>query len=220
MVSDKAAEELAKLGQRSLDTIDKAGAWIDGVFGEGFREIGHAFADGMAGFRIRNRLRVLEKTQRAIDGAGLSGHTRPLPNRMTGPVLDAIADESDETLQDVWAAYIAFTVNPKNPSADRLLIEVIRRLEPADWPVLRKIFQSDPGPLRPEDFEIERNALESTMDRLSALNLFFYDDPKSAVVVGGGHYDGTVSVSIGNSAYYETKLLRRLKTETEVAWRQ
>lgn len=220
MVSDKAAEELAKLGQRSLDTIDKAGAWIDGVFGEGFTEVGHAFADSMAGFRIRNRLRVLEKTQRAIDGAGLSGHTRSLPNRLTGPVLDAIADESDESLQDVWAAYIAFTVNPKNPSADRLLVEVIRRLEPADWPILRKIFQSSPGRLRPEDFGIEENALESTMDRLSALNLFFYDDPKSAVVVGGGHYDGTVGVSIGDSAYYETKLLRRLKAETEAAWRQ
>jgi hypothetical protein len=37
MISDKATEELAKLGGRSLDTIDKAGGWLEEVFGQGFR---------------------------------------------------------------------------------------------------------------------------------------------------------------------------------------
>ncbi|TYO66151.1 DUF4393 domain-containing protein [Bradyrhizobium hipponense] len=219
MVGDKATEELAKLGNRSLESIDKVGSWLDGVFGEGFREVGHAFADSMAGFRIRNRLRVIEKTQKAIDLAGLVGHTRPLPGRLTGPIMDAIGDESDETLQDVWAAYLAFSVNPKNPSADKLLIDVIRRLEPQDWPILRKLFRSDPKQLLPDDLGAAANDLEVTMDRLTALGLLQYDDPKSTFLVDGNHFAGTVSVKIGDGRYYETKLLRRLKGETEEAWK-
>lgn len=219
MVGDRAAEELAKLGNRSLETIEKAGAWVDGIFGEGFREVGHAFADSMAGFRMRNRLRVLEKTQKAIDQAGLAGKTRPLSDRLTGPVLDAIADESDETLQDVWASYLAFSVNPKNPSADKLLIDLIRRLEPADWPVLKVIFKSAPKQLSPSDFGSGERDLEICMDRLSAIGLFGYDDPRSAFIVGGGHMTGAVSVKVGDASYYEAKLLQRLKTETEDAWR-
>lgn len=219
MIGDKAVEELAKLGNRSLDTIDKAGSWLDGIFGEGFREIGNAFADSMASFRIRNRLQVLEKTQKAIDQAGLSGRTRPLPDRLTGPVLDAIADESDGTLQDVWAAYVAFSVDPKNPSPDKLLIDVIRRLEPADWPILRRIFKSQPKRLLPIEFGVDPADLENSMDRLTAIGLFEYDDPRSTFIVAGGHFAETVSVGIGDAIYYETKLLRRLKDQTNDAWK-
>ncbi|CAN5323205.1 hypothetical protein BH11PSE4_BH11PSE4_34430 [soil metagenome] len=218
--SDKAAEELAKLGNRSLETLDKAGGWLDGVFGEGFREVGHAFADSMAGFRVRNRIRVLEKTQKVVDQAGLSGHTRPLPDRLTGPVLDAISDESDETLQDVWAAFLSFSVNPKNAGADRLLIDVIRRLEPADWPVLRTLFRSAGKHLTSPELGVEPFDLEITMDRLSSLGLFVYDDPHSAFIVDDGHNRGLVKVTIGEAAYYETKLFRRLKIDTETAWKE
>lgn len=219
MVGDKAAEELARLGIRSLETVEKAGAWIDGVAGEGFREVGRAFADSMAGFRIRNRLRVLEKTQKAIDQAGLTGHTRRLPERLAGPVLDAIADESDETLQDVWAAYLSFSVNPKNPDPDKLLIDVIRKLEPADWPVLRRIFHSDATQLLSDSFEIPAAEIEISMDRLVALGLFEYDDPRSTFIVAGNHFAGTVSVKIGDGTYYETKLLGRFRSQTETAWK-
>jgi hypothetical protein len=218
MIGNKATEELAKLGKRSLDTVDKAGGWLDEIFGQGFREVGNAFADSMIGFRARNRIRVLEKTQKAIEQAGLSGRTRPLLDRLTGPVLDAIADESDETLQDVWAAYLTSSVNPKKPGADRLLIDVIRRLEPADWPLLRKLFRSAPKPIRPEDLGIDATEAEISMDRMAALGLFNYDDPRSTFIVDGNHYRGSIVVQINDATYYEAKLFGRLKTETEIAW--
>jgi hypothetical protein len=218
VLGDKATEELAKLGSRSLDTAEKAGGWLDQVFGEGFRQVGDAFGESMAGFRIRNRLRVLDKTQKAIEKAGLAGKSRPLSDRLTGPVLEAISDESDESLQEVWAAYLAFCVNPKNPSADRLLVDVIRKLEPADWPVLEKLFKEGSQRLIATDFEIEPAVLEISMDRLASLGLFIYDDPRSAFIVDDRHYEGCIKVTINEADYYESKLFRRLKLETAGAW--
>jgi hypothetical protein len=220
MVSgDKSTEELAKLATKSLETAERAGGWVDQVFGDGLRQVGQAFAESMAGFRVRNRLRVLEKTQAAIDKAGLTGNTRPIPERLAGPIVDAISDESDEVLQDVWAAYLSFSVDPKNPSTDRLLIDVIRRLEPADWPVLKALFQAQPGHYESKDIGFDNSVLEPSMDRFTALSLFIYDDPSSAYLVSDDHFAGAVQIAIGNATYYPTKLFRRLMFETEAAWR-
>jgi hypothetical protein len=218
-MDDKALEELAKFGSRSLDSVDKAGGWVDDVFGRGFREVGQAFAESMAGFRYRNRLRVLQKTQAAIDRAKLSGKTRPFADRLTGPMLDAIADESDENLQEAWAAYIAFSVDPKNPSPDRLLIDIIRRLEPADWPILRKLFQSEPVALQPEDIGADPGEMEASMDRFVTLGLFTYDDPRSTSLVNANHYAGAMVIKIGGANYHDSKVFDRLKAATESAWR-
>ncbi|WP_455269841.1 Abi-alpha family protein [Rhizobium herbae] len=211
---DKAKEELAKLGQKALETTEKAGGWVDHVFGEGFRHVGASFAHSMAGFRVRNRLRVLKKTQNAIDASGMSGDTRPLDPRVGVPLLEAIADESNETLQDVWAAYIRNAVDPKMPHPDRLLIDVIRRFEPGDWSIIKKLCTSPLEETNSEKLEVQSDDLEHTMDRLAALGLFAYDDPKSAFIVAGGHFQEALKVRIGEAVYYENKLFRRLVSAT------
>lgn len=214
---NKATEEIAKLGQKALETSEKAGGWVSDVFGAGFRHLGEAFADSMAGFRVRNRMRVLEKTQNAITASGMEGNTRPLDPRISGPILDAIADESDETLQDVWAAYIRNAVDPKLPAADRLIVDVIRRLEPGDWDVIEKLFRAPLEPIHPSDLGTTIDRLEQVMDRLAALGLFFYDDPKSLYIVAADHYGGALAVKIGEATYYENKLFRRLVAATAAA---
>jgi hypothetical protein len=213
----KDVEELAKLGQKGLETTEKAGGWLDGVFGEGARQLGGAWADSMAGFRARNRLKVLAKTQKAIDEAGMAGKTRPLTERMSLPLIDAIEQESDETLQDVWAAYIKNSVDPKCPQPDRLLIDVIRKLEPSDWPVLERLFQLPTG--NHKAFVISESLseldMEVVMDRLAMLGLFVYDDPQSAYIVDVSHHAKSLIVEAGEGTYYEAKLFRKLRAATQ-----
>lgn len=209
----KAAEELAKLGQRSLETAEKAGGWVDKVFGEGFQQLGGTWADSMAGLRYRNRIRVLQKTQAAIAAAGLSGGVRSLSERIALPLLEAISDESDDGLQDVWAAYIRNAVNPSKPRADRILIDVIRRLEPADWPILEKLFQSDATRLKAEDFGLSENELSEVMDRLVALGLVDFDDKNSAYLVISTP-DQILTVECRDGQYFANRVLRMLKLAT------
>lgn len=214
----KDIEELAKLGQKGLETTEKAGGWLDGVFGEGARQLGGAWADSMAGFRARNRLKVLAKTQRAIDEAGLTGKTRPLSERMSVPLIDAIEQESDETLQGVWAAYIKNSVDPKRPHPDRVLIDVIRKLEPSDWPLLQILFELPTGKHNASAINISGQSeedMEDVMDRLALLGLFVYDDPNSAYVVTGHSQPNSIAVRIGKGTYYEAKLFRKLRSATQ-----
>ena len=207
-MSEKKSEPLAS--DRAIEAAEKAGGWADTVFGEGFRQLGAAFADSMAGLRARNRLRVLQKTQKAIDDAGLTGATRPLNERMHLPLLEAISEESDEGLQDVWAAYIRSAVDPRKPNPDRVLIGVIRGLEPGDWPLLQKLFSAGCNGSPNQDFGMSDADLEQSLDRLTQLGLFDYDDPSSAYLVAGRHMDGRLSIKVGDAAYYGNKLLRKL----------
>jgi hypothetical protein len=216
--SDKATEELAKLGQKALETADKTGGWVDSVFGEGFRQIGDAFADSMTGWRIRNRLRVLEKTRKAIEAAGMAGNTRPLAPRISVPLLEAISDESDETIQDVWATYIKDAVDPERPQPDRILIDVIRRLEPLDWPILKVAFANQVGKLVSADFGVGDQELTEALDRMEVLRLFDYDDDTTHYLVLGKGEEKRLMIAIGNSEYYATRLLRKLADATKDRW--
>jgi hypothetical protein len=195
-IGDKAAEELAKLGQRSLESADKLGSWIDGIIGDGLRHVGGSFTDSMAVMRLKNRLKVLEKAQRLINDAGLSGSTRPLSDRLSLPIIEAIEHESDETVQDVWAAYLRDAVDPASPNPDRLLVDVIRRLEPVDWPILRRCFQQNTGELTPQDFEVRDDDLRASLDRLEVLGLFsFHPGTFKYITTDGTQTVGLLPVS-------------------------
>ena len=211
----KAVQEVAKLGQQSLETLDKAGSWTTSVFGEGIDNLAGAWADSTAGFRLRNRIRVFEKTQKAIDASSLSGRMRLLPDRIAFPLLDAISYESDETLQDVWASYIRNAADPEKPPADRLLIDIIRRLEPADWYVLKSLFEAGPVVLQVEDLGPDRPALIMTLDRLAALGLLAIDDTKMVFMIAEGPSDlPRLKVKGDEETYEATRLLWTLRLAT------
>lgn len=208
----KAVQEVAKLGQRSLDTLDKAGGWTTSVFGEGINNLAGAWADNTAGIRLRNRIRVLEKTQKAIDASSFAGRLRLLPERIALPLLEAISEESDETLQDVWAAYIRNAADPLKPPADRLLIDLIRRLEPVDWPVLSRLFDAGFATIRAEDLGQDEQFLVQTMDRLTALGLFTLDDDTAVYrVTARGEPRPRLRVQMAVGIYEDTRLFYALR---------
>jgi hypothetical protein len=131
MISDeqaKAAQEIAKLGQKSVDAASEAGGFFARTFGDAIEHVSQALTDKAAGYRIVNRARVVAKIQARLEALGVDSF-KPISFRNGVPLLEGISDESDETLQDVWAAYFANAPDPKNPSvtANRQLIDIIRK---------------------------------------------------------------------------------------------
>ncbi len=210
----KAVQEVAKLAKQSLETAERIGGWTGTVFGEGLQHVGGAFADSMAGFRLRNRVRVLEKTHAAIAKAGMLSQMRPLSDRMALPIFEAISEEPDETIQDVWAAYLKSAVDPSKPLPDRTLIDVIRRLEPIDWPIIQRLFAVGEVKVSVDDLEVDDHTAEVVMDRLTVLGLFSYDDEKSAYLVMGGHMEGVLSIHVPPGTYYANKLFYQFRAAT------
>jgi hypothetical protein len=106
------------------------------------------------------------------------------------PLLEAISDESDERLQDVWAAYFANALDPRNRNvtANGQLIDVIRRLEPQDIHVLASITteelrerRADAQIKKPEDVGMTERALFESLSRLTALGLFSFSNQNLTV---------------------------------------
>lgn len=216
MTKDKAATELAKLGQQTLKTAENAGRWLDSIFGDGARQIGIAFNDSMSGFRLRNRLRVLQKTQKALEDAGLSGATRPLGERIALPIWDAISEESNDTLQNIWVSYLKNALDPKKPSPDRILIDVIRKLEPGDWPYLQKIFSLQRGAYKKTDIAGNDIDLVPIFDRLAFIGLLEYDiEDKFYISQSAAKTWDIIVIKIGKGEYRITRLLNELKKATE-----
>jgi hypothetical protein len=224
----KAAQEVAKLGQRSLETANRAGGYFAETFKEAIGHIAAAASDSAEAFRIRNRASVLVKTKAKLAALGVTENYRAIEDRVAVPLIEAISVEGDETIQDAWAGYISNALDPDKPhiTINRILIGVIRSLEPEDLPILRRIFEIDLGvpvkdavKLIPSDFELSDAAINYTLARLLSLGLFSFSNV-TALLLSGGNNAGIghpcrVEISTSMGAYSSLPLLLLLKQATD-----
>ena len=184
----KAAQEAAKLGQKGIEAASSAGTYLTGTFRGAIKFFAMAAEDSAAGHFIRNRAAVEVKTRKRLEELGIDREFRPIGERNYVPLLEAISLEADESLQDVWAAYIANAMDPAKPEIgiSRQLIEVVKRLEPEDLPVIRRLFVEDLAMPRHkeirlpvEEFPMDDVALVTSLSRLSAVGLFSFENSGS-----------------------------------------
>lgn len=185
----KAAQEAAKLGQKGIEAASSAGTYLTGTFRGAIKFFAMAAEDSAAGLFIRNRAAVEVKTRKRLDELGVDREFRPIGERNYVPLLEAISLEANESLQDVWAAYIANAMDPAKPEIgiSRQLVEMIKRLEPEDLPVLRWLFYEDLRTPRKEavrltasEFPVTDEGLVTSLSRLAALGLFSFENSGSA----------------------------------------
>lgn len=209
--SAKAVQEVAKTGHKALEVAEKSGGWFAQFFEGGMRHLGAAFEDSMQGFRIRNRAKVLEKTHTELSRHGLLDNYRTLENRIAGPLIEAISLEDDETLQDVWARFIRNSSDPEKPKANRTLIEVIKNLEPVDWPLIERLFSAGEKALNWSDLASTEAEIIEAMDRLAAIGLFHFEDDNTHYLTLNlsGKQILTIKVSIG--AYEKQRTFDNLR---------
>nr|WIE92043.1 hypothetical protein P9270_002205 [Mesorhizobium sp. WSM4875] len=228
MITDeqaKAAQEIAKLGQKGIEATGDFGGFFARTFGKAIEHIGEAMADKAAAYRLRNRARVVAKTKKYLDDLGVTDF-KAIDFRNGIPLLEGISDEPDEALQDVWAAYIANALNPEKPlvTANRQLIDIIKKLEPEDLKVLDLISLKDLNEMRRNTLKVDQNSFPMPVDelakslaRLTALGLFTFENGPDALVMsrddGGRPCRVVIETSVGEFAV--TLLLMYLKTATE-----
>lgn len=184
----KAITEVSKTTGKVIDASEKGGRYLTGIFKEAIEAYAGAAADSAIGFRIRNRASVAIKTENHLQSLGLDSSFLRIEERAAIPLVDAISNESDSGLQDLWAAYIANAADPNNSKigVTAMITNAISKLEPDDKGVLDRLFQIDlaepirePIKLRPSDFDMPEQSLNFSLARFVALGMFSCDNSGS-----------------------------------------
>lgn len=134
----KAVQETAKVVPAVLDAGTDLGKWVAGVLGTLPEDIvGLALGDYVGELRIRNLDRIRRRTDAIHATRGVQNPQPISPNRAI-PAFEAASEESDETLQDLWAALLANAMDPnREVPLDRIFIETLKSFEPLDARVLQ-----------------------------------------------------------------------------------
>ncbi|BCH60423.1 hypothetical protein RvVAR0630_30470 [Agrobacterium vitis] len=207
----KAIAEVAKTTGKAIDTGEKGGRYLAETFREAINAWAGAAADSAKGFRIRNRASVAIKTEKHLRNLGLDESFLIFEERAAIPLIDALSNESDDGLQDIWASYISNAANPKNNSIGitALITNAISKLEPEDKIVLDRLFEVDleemrqePVKLKAEDFTVSSEGLNFSLTRFVALGLFSCDN----------------SGTVGFAASESHRMPCNVEIYTEIGW--
>ncbi len=105
--------------------------------------VGLLGGDYLHELRLRNLDKISRKTEEILRKRGVED-PEPIGPKALLPALEAASEESDETLQDMWAELLANSMDPnKDTSLRRVFIETLKQFEPIEALVLQKIAQSE-----------------------------------------------------------------------------
>ncbi|RTY89640.1 Abi-alpha family protein [Flavobacterium sp. GT3R68] len=100
--------------------LDKTEKLMTKLFGPSIKEFGEIFADNVRFRRLKNQVRILNKTRELLDKNGLE--PRELNLKTIVPLIEKSSVEEDELLQDKWANLIAkISTSPENGLEPRLI---------------------------------------------------------------------------------------------------
>jgi hypothetical protein len=144
----KTIQEVSKFGTKALETGEKLGGFLSRVFGKLPEDlVGLAGKDYISHARIRNLLKLEQRTDAIRKERGFKKDSSPLSPNIAIPLLEAAQDESREELQELWARMLANALDPNRSNAVRQnIIETVRKFDPIDAKVLEtasKIASSD-----------------------------------------------------------------------------
>ncbi len=143
MLDKETVQEIAKATGKTADLLRAAGRFLDDVLGKTLREFGGVLSDWAAHFRWRNALAIAEKAQRLLDARGVKGELLSIEPRFALPLLDAASLETEDEIQQLWAALFANAADPhRGLRLRKVFLEVLRGLEPLDARIM--LFLADP----------------------------------------------------------------------------
>ena len=133
----KAVQESAKLGQAVIEAGSDLAKYVGRALGTVPEDlVGLSFGDRLRVKRIENVTRMFREAEARLDNRNVE-HREEINTKLIGPLLEAMSEESDETLQDLWAQLLANAMDPNSGvSLQRVLIDTLRRFEPIDAVVL------------------------------------------------------------------------------------
>lgn len=107
------------------------------VFGSALTEFGDMLSDQMKLWRFQNLLRIREKVDRiASDRDVPDALLNALPFGDAMRTIDAASQEDEDDVQELWARLIVRAATSESPSINKLHIELLKSLTPADTGLL------------------------------------------------------------------------------------
>ncbi|PNQ74358.1 hypothetical protein BA950_14930 [Erythrobacter sp. SAORIC-644] len=116
------------------------------VFGPALTEFGEMLADSMKLWRFKNLLRIQGKVdriakERSIPAAALNA----LPFGDSMRTIEGASQEDEDDVQEVWARLIVKAAASETPKVNKLHIELLQSLSPADTALLELLYPSVVG---------------------------------------------------------------------------
>ena len=184
----KAAQEISKFGTKAIESGEKLGSFLARVFGTLPEDVvGVVGGDWLHHIRIRNVVRLAQRTEEILKERGISDRTQPLSPSIAIPLLHAAQDETRDELRELWARMLANGMDPKKSGAVRQsVIATVRVLDPLDAVVLERAYQL---PLYqekwrtvinlPKELDVSRDEFEVTIKNLKDLGCIEIGSAKS-----------------------------------------
>jgi len=142
--------------------------------------VGLLGGDYLHELRLRNLDKVSRNAEESLRKRGVE-EPEPIGPKALLPALEAASEETDETLQDMWANLLANAMDPnKDTSLQRVFIETLKQFEPIDALVLNAAANNFANKLFGQgataDLISKRISLASmSAERLAKLGCFWAD---------------------------------------------
>jgi hypothetical protein len=129
----KAVQELAKTGRAVIEAGSELGRYVVKILGTVPEDaVGLAFGDALKVKRRENAEKVLREAFSRVEARGVE-HPEEIDLKHIQPLLEAVSEESNEMLQDMWSNLLANAMDPNHPAQmQRMLIDTLKQLEPVD----------------------------------------------------------------------------------------
>lgn len=135
----KAVQEAAKTARKALELAEKAGPFLERVFGPPIEDAVGIVAERLRYYRLKNWLSVQDKTQVLLDERGVTD-LRHVGAPVALPLIEAAAMEEDDSLRERWAALLAAALDPDRPPVKRSFISIFAQMEAIDVAALDLVY--------------------------------------------------------------------------------
>ncbi len=113
------------------------------VFGSALTEFGDMLADSVKLWRFRNLLRIREKVDKIVQDRDVpSAAFNALPFGDSMRTIESASQEDEDDVQELWARLIVKAAESESPKINKLHIEILSSLSPADTALLELLYPS------------------------------------------------------------------------------
>jgi hypothetical protein len=140
----KAVQETGKAVQGVTELVGNVGSWMSWVMGTVPEDVvALVAADRLRALRLQKQLEHLDsirrKQEEILNKRGVE-EPEAIGLKQAIPAFEAMADESDETLQELWARLLANAMDPnRDVNLQQIFIDTLKKFEPLDALTLEKL---------------------------------------------------------------------------------
>lgn len=161
-----AEQEQQKTIQAAIGLTEKAGAFLGRIFGPAADEVGLAWGERTRLWRFKRLNRAMLEVERMARERELHPDAmKELPFGMAVRVIDALSNEEDDTVQDMWARLMANAIDPESGvTIKKVHVDVLKSMSSAEAILLDLLWTGESARVR-NSHEIE--ALNQRLEEIA-----------------------------------------------------